>query len=334
MVTASDGQPGKKTDEPVDQTSTRKMSSGGRSRRASQQAQQLSWGQIISPDGWVKIVILTGLVLGLYCNEVKRVVLTWIGDPNWGHGFLIPLFSLYFLHQRREQLAKVKFSANWLGLAIIIVSLLGYVYTIFLLKMSYVKLLIFLATILGVVLLLCGWRVIRITSLPILFLFFALPIPRRLYVALTLPLRAWASKVAVAALNLFPNLEVTAWGVVIEGTYKGAPIPPLNVAEQCAGMRLMMAFLALGVAMAFLSDRPRWHRIVLVLATLPIAILCNFIRVIITCILYILVDPMYAQGGFHTTLGLLMLPVAFFLYWLIAEVLNGLYIEEQIPEQA
>jgi len=64
-------------------------------------------------------------------------------------------------------------------------------------------------------------------------------------------MRQWAATVAGGLLDMVPQLEATANGVVIDVFYKGKPLEPaLDVAEACSGMRLLMAFLALGVAMA------------------------------------------------------------------------------------
>jgi exosortase len=199
--------------------------------------------------------------------------------------------------------------------------------------MGYPRYIAMLLTIFGVVVFCSGWKVAKITWLPIFYLFFAMPLPVRMYVSLTMPMRRWASTVSAAILDLIPNLDATAVSVVIEGFYKGKPFAPLNVAEACAGMRLMMAFFALSVAMAYLSDRPYWHRIILVLSAFPIALFCNFMRVTITGILFILVDPRLAEGAFHTLLGLLMLPLAFFLYWLIAVGLNKIYEEVEVADE-
>ncbi len=298
---------------------------------------RVTWGQVIGPAGWVKILVLGGLLYWLYWMDIRFLVQTWVKDGNWSHGFLIPLFSLYFLHQRRERLLAVTLETkpswvDWLGLGLILFSIFVYLVSIYPLKTGYPKLLAFLATVFGTVLFCCGWRVIRVTWLPILFLFFAMPIPARVYEALTIPMRIWASEIAVVVLNLIPGMDLTASGVIIEGFYKSKAMN-LSVAEACAGMRLMMAFLALGVAMAYLSDRPWWHRVILVLSTLPIALFCNFMRVIITGVLYGMVNPVFAQGGFHTLLGLMMLPVAFFLYWVIAGIMNKIYEEVEVPEE-
>ena len=139
-----------------------------------------------------------------------------------------------------------------------------------------------------------------------------------------------AAVVATWVLNLIPDLTATANGVVIDVVYKGQMLSPgLDVAEACSGMRLLMAFVALGVAMAYLHERPIWQRLVLLLSTIPIAILCNVVRVTITGLIYILWNPEYAKGIYHDMLGLMMLPLAFGFYGILAWLMSNLYTDEE-----
>jgi exosortase len=127
---------------------------------------------------------------------------------------------------------------------------------------------------------------------------------------------------------MLSDLEASTSGVIIDVIYKGRNLEPLNVAEACSGMRLLMAFLALGVAMAYLHYRPVWQRIVLLACTIPIAILCNIMRVTVTGFIYVLIHPKYTQGIYHDMLGLAMLPLAFALYGFIAWFMSSLFVEE------
>lgn len=186
-----------------------------------------------------------------------------------------------------------------------------------------------IATLGAVVLLLGGWRLVKYTWLPILFLFFAVPLPQRYYFAFTLPMRRLAATVAAGLLNLVNELEAIASGVVIDVIYKGQYLdPPLNVAEACSGMRLLTAFLALGVAMAYLHYRPIWQRIILLASTIPIAIFCNIVRVTVTGFVYVLIHPKYTQGIYHDILGWAMVPLAFGLYGSLAWFMSSLFVEE------
>ena len=139
------------------------------------------------------------------------------------------------------------------------------------------------------------------------------------------------SSVAGFLLGLVKGLDTMVNGVVIDLVYKGQQIePPLNVADACSGMRLLLAFVALGVAMAYLHYRPIWQRLVLLASTIPIAIFCNIVRVTTTGFIYVMIDKKYAVGIYHDMLGLAMLPLAFGLYGLLAWFMSSLFVDENI----
>jgi len=309
------------------------------------------WGEL-GPHNFVKIILLGGLLGFFFRSEIEGLVRLWVTDPNWSHGFLIPLFSLYFVHQKKREILSLEYvhdpllellqgrrpsslrpgqtRANYWGLLVLLLVLAFYSLNVISpAGYAYLRPVSMIAAMGAVVLFLGGGRLVRCTWLPMAFLVFAIPLPRRYYVGLTLPMRHLSAVVATAFLNLIPDLDATTSGAVIEIVYQGQRLEPaLNVAEACSGMRLLMAFLALGVAMAYLHDRPRWQRAVLLLSTVPIAILCNIVRVTATGFLYVLVDPKYTQGIYHDMLGLAMLPLAFGLYGLLAWFMASLFVEE------
>jgi exosortase len=201
-------------------------------------------------------------------------------------------------------------------------------------KVAYARPLTVVAMLGTIVLFLGGWRLVKYAWLPVLYLIFAIPLPGRLYRSITIPMRQFAAQIAAVLLNLVPDLEATVNGVVIDVVYKGVQMEPgLDVAEACSGMRLLMAFLALGVAMAYLHDRPIWQRIVLLASTIPIAVLCNIVRVTVTGFIYILWDPGYAQGIYHDMLGMAMLPLAFGFYGFLAWFMSNLFEAEGALKQ-
>jgi exosortase len=278
---------------------------------------------------YIKILIISGLFCFLFRNEIERIVNRWLADSSWSHGFLIPLFSLYFVNQKREEILNLRTRPNYLGLVFLIFGILFYPFNIVHLRYGYLSSIDMIVTLGAIVLFLGGWRLVKHTWLPIGFLIFAVPLPQRYYRELTIPMRQWAAGVASGLLNLVPQLDATANGIVIDVFYKGKALEPgLDVAEACSGMRLLMAFLALGVAMAYLHYRPLWQRIILLVSTVPIAILCNIVRVTVTGFIYVLIHPKYAQGIYHDMLGIAMLPLAFGLYGALAWFLSSLFIDE------
>jgi exosortase len=286
------------------------------------------WGDI-GIHNYIKMTIIGGLFYYLFRREIYSTVNNWITDPNWSHGFLIPLFSLYFINQRKQDILGDRFKPNYLGLLFLICGVLFYPVNVVQFRFGYLLSITMIATLGAVVLFLGGWRLVKHLWLPVGFLIFAVPLPRTFYVRLTMPMRFIAAKVAAVLLGLVPQVQTTVSGVVIDVIYKGKPVEPaLNVAEACSGMRLLMAFVALGVAMAYLHYRPVWHRAVLLAATIPIAIFCNIVRVTVTGFIYVLIGPIYAQGLYHSLLGFVMLPLAFGLYGFIAWFMSSLFVDE------
>ena len=281
----------------------------------------------------IRILIISALFCLLFHNEIAGIIRSWINDSSWSHGFLIPFFSLYFINQQKKQILNLQTKPNYLGLFFLICGIVFYPFNVVQFQYAYLGPMAMIATLGAVVLFQGGWKLIKYTWLPIVFLIFAIPLPTRYYVAFTRPMRYWAANAAGGIMNLVSDMEAIVNGAVIDVIYKGQRLdPPLDVAEACSGMRLLMAFLALGVAMAYLHQRPIWQRLVLLTSTIPIAILCNIIRVTVTGFIYVLISPVYAQGIYHDMLGLLMLPLAFALYGSLAWFMSNLFIEENEQE--
>jgi len=285
---------------------------------------------------YVRIAVIGGLIWWIFREEATGIVRQWFTNPSWSHGLLIPLFSLYFLNQHKDEILAIRQpQPSWrVGLPLIVFFLILYPVNLVMLKFMYGNPLIMIALLGSVVLFLGGWRILKYAWLPVAYLFFAVPLPGRLYFQLTNPMRQIASQVAAVVLSMVPNLEAQATGSFINVVYKGVTMEPgLDVADACSGMRLVMAFVALGVAMAYLHWRPIWQRLILLGSTLPIAILCNIVRVTITGFIYILGNPKYAQGIYHDMLGMLMLPLAFILYGGLAALMENLFVDEDEQQQ-
>ena len=279
---------------------------------------------------YIRIVIIGTLLYCLFNKEVGGIVHQWLFDPGWSHGLLIPLFSLYFLNQSKQEILNTRTKPNYLGLLLLVGVILFYVFnTITPAGYGYFRQISTVGALGAVVLFLGGWVLLKYTWLPITYLIFAIPLPDEILRSATIPMRLWAAAASTAALNLVPKMDAMANGVVIDIIYKGKALePPLDVAEACSGMRLLMTFFALGVAMAYLHYRPAWQRLVLLASTIPIAIFCNILRVTITGLIYVFCDPQYAQGIYHDLLGMAMLPVAFGLYGAIAWFMSNLFVED------
>jgi exosortase len=273
----------------------------------------------------LQVVVIAALLWFVYERPIHYIVAKWLTDENWSHGFLVPVFSLYFLGVHRREIFSAPRRTNLLGLVVLLASL-GIYALFFLKRIGYPQHLSIVTTLLGLVLFLGGWQVLKKVWLPICYLVFAIPIPGSIYFYLTLPLRKISSKVAGTVLGMLPDVYTQVQGVVIEYQH-GSRVSSLNVDEACSGMRLLVAFCALGVAVAYLADRPLWQRVVLVAFCIPIAIFCNMVRIFVTGVLSVYGYESWARGTAHGLLGLLMLLVALGLFGLVGYVLSHLFVD-------
>jgi len=217
---------------------------------------------------------------------------------------------------------------NW-GMGVLLFGLLVFSYGIYPGRNDFVTDVGDVITLFGLVLMLCGWRVMKVAWFPIAFLVCAIPWPGLVYSKVASPLQRLAANMAVGIMNIL-GVDSSASGTKIfisSGVFGTAP-HALNVAEACAGLRSLMTFISVAIAVAFLSVRPFWQRIIISLSAIPIAIFCNVMRVTGTGLLYRYGGPEWAEGFTHQFVGLVMLVPAFFLILMVCWVLDHLFVEE------
>ena len=162
-------------------------------------------------------------------------------------------------------------------------------------------------TVFGIVLTTCGWQVMRVAWFPCVFLVCMLPWPGLVYAKLAMPMQELSAQVGVIVMQVFGvNVEKIGTTMLMHRP-DGRGDRPLDVAEACAGLRSLMTFVSLGAAVAFLSDRPLWQRLTITFAAVPIAILCNALRVSGQGLLDYYVDESWSTGFAHQFAGLVML---------------------------
>ncbi len=293
--------------------------------------QTIGFADSFGRETLVKIGVLTILLVALHFKLLDVMARKWVSDSNWTHGFIIPLFSLYLLYARRIELYAARRKVCILGLVLMLLAMVAEVIAILRVHNHWLAQMSMVVMLFGLVLYLGGWSVIRITWLPILFLMFALPIPELLYSRIAVPLQNIAAAGAVIILKVL-GVDITSNQSALDIISRTGVTHGLTVAEACSGMRLLMAFCALGVAMAYLDYKPVWQRIILVAAAVPIAVFCNVLRVAITCWMYYIDKPELGQDFMHTFTGVLMLIPAFGLLWMLSWILHHVFVEEEHEE--
>ena len=243
-----------------------------------------------------QLPVLVILAAFVYYPVFGKLVNQWGNDPNFSHGFIVPLFSLYLLWSMRKSLSAVAVRPSWYGLPIMIAALgtllLGtFGAELFLSRVSFVLLLA------GMIIWLYGWPLFRALLFPWVFLFLMIPIPVIVFNQITLPLQLFASRVAAAILEAF-GVPVLREGNIIQ-----LPAMALEVAEACSGIRSLLSLVTLAVLYGYFVDSRLVRRLILVLASVPIAILANALRIVGTGLLVQYWDPDKALGFFHEFSG-------------------------------
>ncbi len=251
-------------------------------------------------------------------------------QADWGHTLLIPFIAGYFVWLCKGKLTQHPFRRSWFGLGLIVFGLAWYsLCALGPAAMHHHNLMGFgvAMTLTGVVLFIFGWRSMKYLWFPLLYLFvFGQTISDRIMEVATFRLQDIASIGSYYGLS-FLGLDVTKAGNTLEIFYNGDSYP-LNIAEACSGMRMLMAFFALGVAMAYTGLVFTWQRVVLVALAIPVAVFVNILRVMTLGLLSI-ADSGFAAGDFHTFVGTLWLIPAFLIYLGIVWILKNLVIQEE-----
>lgn len=276
----------------------------------------------ISPAEWATFgVLILGLVWA-YWPTLVTMFERWGSDPQYSHGYLVPLFSIYLAWVWKDSRPEPSSRHRVWGVVLLVAANLIRVATAYL-NMEYFESLSLVLAIGGAVFVAFGWGIFRWSLAPIAFLSLMVPLPYTVSTFARRPLRRIGT---IAGTYILQTLGFNAFprGNVIELSNS-----VVGVAEACSGLRMLMIFVALAFAVALLSQRPLWERVVIVLSSVPIALIANIIRIVMTAIFYEKIGGELADGPLHTFAGLAMMPIGLALLGIEAWILARLLIIEQ-----
>jgi len=266
---------------------------------------------------WAAIAWFGILLIAAYFTILVKLVNQWSTDDDVSHGFFVPIVAAYIAWTRRDALLRIQWKPAWWGLGLLLwaavqayLGLLGA--ELFLQRTA------FLMSLLGLLLVLGGTALVRELLFPLLLLPFMIPLPTVIYNQITFPLQLFASTVAEKSLEIL-NVPVIRDGNILELASQ-----KLSVAEACSGIRSLLSLSFLSQVYAYFFDRKVWMRWVLLIATVPIAIIANSARVTITG-LFSEIDPSLAEGFFHEAEGWVIFVVALAMLVVVHLLINFVY---------
>jgi exosortase D (VPLPA-CTERM-specific) len=236
----------------------------------STQSLRLTRTDAIQPSLLVCVAVFVALLA--FSGALWELVTRWSRQEEYSHGFLIPIIAAWMLWARRDALRASIGRPSWAGPALIVLAtmmhLVGELSAFFLLSQ-----LAFIVALIGIVLGLGGYSLLRVTFIPIVFLAFAIPLPYFIDSQLSWRLQLISSELGVFFIRLF-QVPVYLTGNVIDlGNYK------LQVVEACSGLRYLYPLLSLGFLAAYLFQAPFWQRALVFLSAIPITIVMNSFRI-------------------------------------------------------
>lgn len=273
---------------------------------------------------WVRgaavLAPLAAILLWAYWPTLEEVARRWANDARYSHGYLVPMFALGLLWYRRGRLGSVPSRPSWSGLGLMALGaalhVLGAV--IYFDWIDGASMLVVLA---GVSVLLGGWRSLRWSGPSIAFLVFMFPLPYRIETSLAGPLQRLATVASTFTLQTLGLPALSEGNVILLDDVR------IGVVEACNGLGMLITFFAISTAVAMVIDRPWLDRVLMVLSAIPVALITNVTRIVVTGVLHRVAGGEVADMVFHDLAGWLMMPMALGLLWLELRWLGLLLVE-------
>ena len=276
-------------------------------------------------QGWMKrpvyvlgaVIVLIAL-LWSYWPTVIDLWQAWRRSDEDSAGLLVPFLAAYVIWLRRHDIGREGIRPAVLpGIAAFVLAQAGR--SIGLLFMyGFGERLSIVLSIGAIILLLCGWTVLRKLASILLFLCLMLPLPNSIQSQIGLPLQNWATTSAVFC------LELAGYSVIRDGNEIHIGDITVGVAEECNGLRMITAFFVISGLVALLTRRTWWEKLIVLVSSVPIAMLCNTLRLTVTAKAFTLLKGTYWTKMFHDFGGYAMMPLALALVvgelWVLARL--------------
>jgi exosortase len=262
-----------------------------------------------------RFLILVALVACAWWFVAAALFLQWVDDPNYTHGlFVLPLAGV-LAWRRRSRLATIEAQPSYAGLFVLAAAVGIYLLGILAAEFFTMRLSLVLA-VYAVVLSTQGWARTRVLAFPLLFLLLMIPLPYVIYYKFTFPLQLWSSKLAAWVLSGLGMPVVRSGNVIDLEGYS------LEVVTACSGLRSMMSLGTLAVFMTDFFRLGTAGKVVLVLLSVPVAIVANTARLTATAVVSAMAGAKAADSFLHEFSGVIL-----FVSGLVLLVILGLILE-------
>jgi len=272
---------------------------------------------------WLGAAVLVLTVIWNYWKPTVADLWTiWMRSDEYSSGMLVPLIAAYIVWLRRKDIMACPIRPSIWGLFALVGAQAMRFFGLFFMYASAERVSLVL-TVAALVLLLFGWKLFWKVSSVLAFLFLMLPLPNRVQTAVTLPLQDWATASAVFC------LETLGYEVAREGNVINLAGTMVAVVEACNGLRMVTAFFVISGLVVLLVHRRWWEKLIILASAVPIALVCNTLRLVVTAMAFTKIDSQRWEGVFHDYGGLAMMPLALGIVVFELWMLSNLVIESK-----
>lgn len=227
-----------------------------------------------------------------YGPAIGNLWARWAAQQELSHSYFIPLISAWLIWRNRGAVRQSVGGPSRVGVFLVMLAIFG-LFVGKLTSIFVIQQISLVAAIGGLVAAFGGVSLLRATAAPIAFLLFAVPPPFWVLTVLSWKFQGWSSVLGAALTRLF------GVPVLLEGNVIDLGDSQLMVAEACSGLRYLFPFVSLGMMAAYVFRGPLWQKAAIVLATIPITIIMNSVRIAFTAVMVHYYGLDQAKGFTH-----------------------------------
>ncbi len=274
------------------------------------------------------VLLLVAITIWSYGPTIASLARAWQRNEDYSACLIVPLIAAFLVWRERRAIEQCPLVPSWWGgIALLLLAEVGGIYLFLAGGQPSLERYLVVFAVAGLVLLIGGWSLFGRVLGILLFLFLMVPLPGRVHNLISLPLQSIATAGAVFLLEAF-GTSVSQHGnvVVLDSS------TPLEVAEACSGLRMLIAFVIAAALIAYLVKRPRWQKAILLVSSIPVAVICNVIRIFVTAMLMLYVGSEVGQKFFHDIGGFVMIAIAVSLLFGEIRLMDRLIVSESSPQ--
>ena len=265
-----------------------------------------------------QVAVITAVYVLLFWRVIPGLIADWSEDASLSYGFFVPVIAAYLVWQQKDRLKRIPIAPSLWGCFLLCGAVTSFLAgqvaaDAFLMRIAM------LLTLVGLLHCLLGDNYLKALAFPLLYLTLMIPPPYALVKQVVNFLMFLDATLTEKMLQLF------GIPVYLELNFLHLPNITLEVADVCSGISSIFALFVLGVIYAYLLPIPTLLKITLVAGTVPLAVLANLVRIIVTVALTYYWGPVVLGYFFHTFQGTLNFLACVLLLIVLGETLRRNY---------